>query len=162
MTQEVNTSVQESVTINSISVYGNRRKPLDCSRPIITDQSHKEMVDINNIMENYVKTGQLPNYSGSPLLYVDDTQTPSFEESHEVLAFARKRFDMLPTALKNELSNDYRKLEPWIQTNPDRAVNLGLLTIREKEKPSEIAALTDALNKNLLKNPPKEGGGAKD
>lgn len=152
--------------INSIPTYKLRRKspPLDCDRPILTEQTHKELTDINNIMENYVKTGMLPNYSGSPLLYIDETNQPTFEQAHDSIAYARHRFDQLPTSLKNELQNDYRKLEAWL-TNPDnqdRAIKMGLLHLEEKPKPSELQQLTEALNKNLLKNPPKEGGGAKD
>lgn len=88
-------------------------------------------------MSNYVTTGMLPNYSGSPLLYVDDVNKPSFEETHDVITYARQRFDTLPTSLKNELGNDYRKFDSWI-SNPDnahRAEKLGLLHIRKPQLP---------------------------
>lgn len=114
-----------------------RRVSIDCSSPQLTDQSFKDMTDINNIMEQYVKTGLLPNYSSTPLLYIDDTMKPSFEEAHAGITYARQRFDLLPTALKQELNNDYRKFQSWIE-NPDnahRAEQFGLISIHKPQSP---------------------------
>lgn len=96
------------------------------------------MTDINIIMETYVKTGMLPNYSSTPLLYVDEVNKPSFEEVHNTVAKARQHFDTLPTALKNELGNDYRMFEPWLSNpeNAQRAEKLGLISIH-KPKPTQ-------------------------
>lgn len=112
-----------------------RSIPIDCSRPRLTDQSQKSMTDINIIMETYARTGMLPNNTTFPLQYIDDTNRPTFEQSHDVITIARQRFEALPTALKNELHNDYRKLESWLQ-NPDnaqRAEKWGLISIHKPE-----------------------------
>lgn len=114
-----------------------KRPQVNCDRPIRTDQSQQPMTDINQIMENYVKTGMLPNYSSTPLLYIDDVNKPTFEEVHSSIQQARQLFDRLPTQLKSELGNDYRKLESWI-ANPDnllRAEKYGLVSIHKPQSP---------------------------
>lgn len=154
----MNTQDQEHVdTITLTNGIIRRRVKINCSRPILTEQQHKEMVDINNIMENYVKNGTLPNYTGRPLLYVDDTNQPTFEEAHDVIAFAKKRFSQLPQNLKNELNNDYRKLETWL-TDPDnqaRAIKMGLLQPHKPKKTPEKVETPESPNqpKQEVKEP---------
>lgn len=109
-------------------------KKFDCSSPKLTDQSQSPMTDINRIMEQYARTGMLPSNNKSPLTYVNDVDRPSFESAHQSHQNAKYLFDSLPQALKNELSNDYKMLEPWLsnpKNHPD-AIRYGLLVPKQK------------------------------
>ena len=50
---------------------------IDCSEPKLTDQSYKNMCDINVIMANYAKTGVFGHVNTSDPRYVDNTTIPN-------------------------------------------------------------------------------------
>lgn len=90
---------------------------LNCNEPSLTDQSMKEVSNINTIMKNYEKTGMLPQMSKKVARYIDNTGVPSLTEASEALAQARELFMELPSQVRKEMDNDPTKLVEFIQ-NP--------------------------------------------
>ena len=59
---------------------------IDCSEPKLTDQSYKNMCDINVIMANYAKTGVFGHINNNEPRYVDNTTVPNLEEAYAILS----------------------------------------------------------------------------
>lgn len=133
--------------MTSLADYSLRRsRPiLNCSEPIITDQSQTPMTEMNNIILQYTRTGMLPNLSNHQMAYVDDTTAPDFMSAHNQMVFAKEQFQKLPLSLRNELNHDYRQFESWLSNpdNLDRAEKLGLITKRKPVKSPTIKADTN-------------------
>ncbi|ETN78179.1 hypothetical protein NECAME_18238 [Necator americanus] len=123
------------------------RPIINCDEPKITDQSDTPMTEINNIMKQYVQTGMLPGTSNHEMHFANDYERP---EDYQILNAHRnavENFELLPLKLRNELNNDYRNFETWINDpdNTERAIKLGLLV--KKNSPSTLeAATTTKLN----------------
>lgn len=120
-------------SLNSATL--RRRAPLvGSSRPKLTDQSAKESTMIQNIVKNYLKTGQLPQSTNHQYAYVDDVNRPTFEEMHTIKQNANQLFQNLPSELRNEIQNDPNKLETWLSNpkNLDDAEKYGLIKKRQK------------------------------
>lgn len=83
-----------------------------------TDQSDKNMTDINVIMKNYLKTGVLPNFKQKVAQYIDTTQIPSYMEAHEQITRANELFRALPSEVRKLMNNDPSQLEQVIK-NPN-------------------------------------------
>ena len=69
---------------------------IDCSSPILTDQSYKNACDINIIMANYAKTGLLPTFREQNPIYIDNTTIPNLMEAFEISNRAIEMFNDLP------------------------------------------------------------------
>ena len=116
------------------------RGAFDFSKPVKTDQSAKNMSDINNIMEIYSKTGVLPQTKQKIAQYIDNTEIPSLMEAHEQIAHAKQLFMELPARLRKQMDNDPRQLETFI-TDPENTEVLtkyGLLEKKIKEKHDKV------------------------
>lgn len=106
--------------------------------PSLTDQSDKNMVDINNIMSNYSKTGLLPQFKEKVAQYIDATQIPSYMEAQAQISKANQLFSQLPAEVRKLMMNDPSKLEEVIQ-NPeytDILIKHGVLEKKEEAQAS--------------------------
>lgn len=122
---------------------------IDCSSPIITDQSSLHLADINNIMEQYVKTGMLPNQTSQSPQFIDNTQIPNLEKAFEITRNALSMFNGLPAFIRNMMNNEPQNLESFI-TNPENETLLlkyGMIT-----NPVEKTA-TQQKNTEVIENP---------
>lgn len=122
---------------------------IDCSEPKLTDQSYKNMCDINVIMANYAKTGVFGHINNNEPRYVDNTTVPNLEEAYAIVTRAENLFYELPADIRKLMDNDPSQLEAFIQNpqNADILLKNGVIVKREDPKPTEIQELT-----NLLKN----------
>lgn len=112
-----------------------KRVPIDCSSPLITDQSFKAACDINNIMKLYEKTGMLPQQNTIPPRFIDNTQIPSLEEAFNVVKRAYDSFNDLPPAVRKLMDNDPSQMENFISdhNNADLCVKYGLLNLKPQQ-----------------------------
>lgn len=123
----------------SFRVPNHKRVQIDCSQPVLTDQSAKKMCDINNIIMQYQKTGLLPHLSDQVGRYVDNTLAIPLEEAYERLSDAKHLFYQLPAQVRKLMDNDPAQLESYIQ-NPDNhsiLVKYGVLELRTPPKKDE-------------------------
>lgn len=95
-----------------------KRLKIDCSSPVVTDQSAKKMCDINNIMEQYRKTGLFPHVSKQVATYKDNTVIVPLEQAYEMLNEAKTLFYQLPAQVRKLMDNDPTKLNEFL-SDPD-------------------------------------------
>lgn len=123
---------------------GTLRVQQKCSGISKTDQSDKNMCDINSIMKNYVKSGILPNFKEKVAQYIDTTQIPSYIDAHKQITRANKLFEDLPSEIRKLMDNNPANLEKVIQ-NPlykEKLLEYGIL-----EEKSEDSSYQDAIKK---------------
>jgi len=93
---------------------------VDCSSPLITDQSQKNECDINVIMKNYANTGMLSHTSTKTPKYIDNTTIPNLEKAYDIVYRAEEAFFDLPPDIRRLMDNDPSQLENFI-SNPNNA-----------------------------------------
>lgn len=106
----------------------------------MTDQSDKNMVNINTIMANYAKTGILPQFPEKIEQYLDVTQIPSYMEAQEQIAEARDLFMQLPATIRKDMNNNPQNLESYLtdERNKEKLIKYGILKKKvEPEKPAD-------------------------
>lgn len=103
------------------------------------DQSFKNSCDINIIMEQYAKTGLLPQTTQIPPSFIDCTQVPSLETAFDIVNSAVNAFYELPPIIRKAMDNDPSKLENFIADakNRDLLIQHGVLITQEPPKPTE-------------------------
>lgn len=125
--------------------YKHPRGQVSFSLPSRTKQSDLESCDINNILNKYVKTGELaPNLRGSPM-FGDFSSAGDFKESLELVMFAREQFAALPSKIRDRFQNSPESFLAFCDDpkNLDEMVDMGLATRRE-EKPKETKGTASA------------------
>lgn len=113
---------------------------LDCSSPLITDQSYKNACDINVIMANYVKTGMLSHTTTITPKYLDCTEVPSLERAYELIYAAEDAFAALPPDVRKLMDNNPSNLELFIQNpvNADILERNGLILKKEPKQTDPV------------------------
>jgi hypothetical protein len=140
-------SIEEKISKQKKFIITNhselrRRVSLDCSKPVLTDQSQKAMTDINNIMLAYSKTGLLPSQTQKLAYYIDNTEIPSLEEAHKLISDAKNMFYELPAQVRKLMDNDPTKLVSFIndEENKDILIKYGILEPKQDlNKPEKTA-----------------------
>lgn len=109
---------------------------IDCSSPILTDQSDAQLCDVNYIMTQYVKTGLLPENLNMNSRFMDNTTVPTLEEAFDIVKSANNAFYNLPAQIRRQMDNDPAQLENFILNpdNEDTLVKYGLITRENKEQ----------------------------
>lgn len=89
--------------------------------PILTEQSHKAEVDINNIIKRHgtdliakVAAMQSQNYTFDELPHND------FQEAMNIVVRAQGKFDALPSQVRKQFNNSPAEFLDFVQ-NPDNA-----------------------------------------
>ena len=96
----------------------------------LTEQHHKDDCDLNVIVKNYVRTGQLPTNQSGPGVFGDFSGSPEdYAEAVRMLDEARAAFAALPANVRKRFNNDPQQLLAFLD-NPDNraeAEKLGLV-----------------------------------
>lgn len=108
-----------------------------------TDQSFAAEADINNIMKNYGRTGQLP-VKRNPGIYGDLTSLSDLSTAMETVQHASELFEQIPAATRALFQNDPRNLIPWLQdpNNSEKAIELGLKKPEKKSSTIPTETIT--------------------
>lgn len=102
----------------------------ECTDPSRTHQSFKQECDINNVLNRYNKTGQLPQLIKENPQYGDFSQMEEFQESLNTVQKAHEQFELLPARTRERFMNDPARFLAFA-TNPANMremVQLGLAT----------------------------------
>lgn len=130
---------------------------IDCSSPIITDQSYKNECDINLIMANYAKTGLLSHVTTIQPKYVDNSIIPNLETAFDIVNAAEESFYSLPPDIRRLMDNDPSQLEIFISDPKNQRIltENGILI----EKPTNTTQKESDKKVENLKNsdPPPAG-----
>lgn len=100
--------------------------------PSLTVQGERDNTDVHNILNRFVRTGDLGYFGlGKPAqpFYGDFSETPDFQQSMELNARASEYFDQLPSKIRKQFDNDFRKMINFIgnDANHEVALEMGLL-----------------------------------
>lgn len=98
-----------------------------------TEQHFKKECDINEIIRNFVRTGINSHPANGKPQFGDFTAFPDFREAQEMLVDATRKFEALPSRLRDRFGNDPRNLVSFVmdESNRDEAVKLGLAVRKE-------------------------------
>ncbi|AXH76619.1 MAG: internal scaffolding protein [Microviridae sp.] len=111
--------------------------------PRMTKQSHLEECDINAIMKQYQRTGQIRHVAANAERgqYVDLPGDIDFQESLNTVARAQEAFATLPSKVRDRFGNDPTQFLAFMAdpANQDEAIKLGLAT-RKPDAPAPGAS----------------------
>lgn len=124
----------------------------ECKEPSLAQQSFKDEVDINHLLEKFKVTGQMPQGIRLPQ-YGDFTGVSDYKSAMNALLTARDAFMQLPAQMRSEFGNDPQKFLEYCSdpANAEDLVKRGLAV-----RPAETAV--DAIN-NLAKQLAPSGAG---
>lgn len=119
-----------------------RRVVVDCSEDeVIVEQSHKDEVNINNIIKRHgidlvAKTNNLRSSDYT----FDDIPGNDFQEAMLKVIKAQDTFMTIPSAIRKKFNNNPAEFLDFVQNpeNMDEMVNLGLATRKAPEQPIEV------------------------
>lgn len=126
----------ETIKKHSFFAPERRRHQVDCSSPIITDQSDAQSTDINYIMEQFQKTGQFTHVTKALPKYQDNTLAIPLEQAQDMLNEAKTLFMQLPAQLRSIMQNDPTKLHDFISNpeNTDLLIKYKLIKLTDESK----------------------------
>ena len=103
---------------------------LDFIEPTMTQQHFKKECDINTIIDNFTRTGELPQVYGAE--FADYSDGFDYQTSMNFLIRAQEMFDDLPAKIRKEFNNNPAELLTFMDNpeNYDRGVELGLFEKR--------------------------------
>ncbi len=115
---------------------GSRRVQLQCDEPTVTEQAHKNHVDINTIVKKYQKTGELPGASGSGT-YGDFDLAEDFHDAQNRLIAADEIFMNVPSDIRKRFGNDAGQFLEFVNDpeNLVEAQEMGLVPKPKKSVP---------------------------
>lgn len=95
------------------------QKAVENGEEILTEQSHKEEVDINNIISRHgVELIQKTALLASKEFQFDDVTGNDFQEAMYKVAKAQQTFDSMPSQIRNKFQNNPAVFLDYVQ-NPD-------------------------------------------
>lgn len=112
----------------------------------LTEQNHKDMCDVNNIIARYDRTGLLNHVNEGLAMYGDYTTVNEFQESLNFVMRAQAMFDGLPSDVRKMFGNNPGTFFEYV-TNPEneeKCVQMGLIAGAElpiaepQEQPKEV------------------------
>lgn len=109
---------------------------LTCLDPSLTDQSQKDDVDINNIMQKFGITGHIPE-TAQNASYGDFTQAVDYHTAMNQIIAAQSDFMQLPADIRKEFNNDPSEIIEFLNNpeNRDKAIEMGLVNGKIEAKP---------------------------
>lgn len=112
----------------------SKKSGLHCKDKSLTDQSFKESVDINTLVERFGITGQMPQVLNLPK-YGDFTGVFDFQTAMNSVRTAEEGFMELPAKIRARFHNNPQELLQFIENEENRpeAIKLGLITDKPKE-----------------------------
>lgn len=116
---------------------------LTFTQPSMAKQSFKEEADINNIVNQYLKTGVLPEGQRQPL-FGDFSTGNDFQEAMLAIQEAQEDFAALPSAIRERFKNNPAEILAFMSDpeNEAEARELGLIPQKEQPAPVETPVET--------------------
>lgn len=113
-----------------------------CPEPSLAQQSFKDEVDINYLLEKFKVTGQMPQGLRLPT-YGDFSGVNDYQTAMNALITARDAFMQLPAQMRSEFGNDPQKFLEYCSdpNNLDDMVKRGLAVIPPETTVDAIKSL---------------------
>ena len=108
--------------------FFNYRNQTIVDETLMTKQSHKDECDVNLIIRDFTKNGNVPITSGRVAGYYD-ASSMSFQDAMNFINNAQREFEDLPSAIRKRFGNDPDQFVQFIgdPDNRDEAIKLGLI-----------------------------------
>lgn len=113
--------------------------------PSKTDQSFAQECDVNNIMQKYIRTGQITHVARRAGVYADVSGITDLMGAFSAVERASDAFMTLPASLREKLQNDPANFVSYLQdpANREEAIEYGLFE-RTDDKPSSVTGVKPA------------------
>lgn len=118
--------------------HQEKRRPVRFSKPSRAIQSAKESCDINFIVRQYRRTGNVAHLSRSVPKFMDVSEVGDFRSMLDQVHAVREYFQDLPSKVRAHFDNDPVKFMDAV-SDPTRVGELAALRIKPVEKPAEVA-----------------------
>lgn len=124
-----------------MKTYRNGLTSLDCDTPgggpVMTKQDGKDAADINKILANFKRTGELGNLTTKEPQYGDFSNALEYDQALELVRRTQEAFATWPSELRDAAANDPLMALNMLADEGGRAVleNLGL-KVNPKEENS--------------------------
>jgi len=115
----------------------HKRVTADVGTRSRTKQSHKDECDINNILNQYKRTGIITHVQNARASYEDLPSEVDFQQSLNVIMEAEAAFDALPAKVRDSFNNDPGEFLAAFQDDSRRAQleEFGLVGARPEPAP---------------------------
>lgn len=134
--------VKNRVSISFLDENGDQAQGL-------TEQSHKNMCGIENIIRQYDKTGLITHVNNAVANYGDFTEVNEYRESLDLVREADEAFLGLPSEIRKKFDYDPGQFFEFA-TNPENKDELVALGLAEKPieiTPTEVKIVADTTTK---------------
>ncbi len=130
--------------IKIIGPFGRKRVRKSCGKKSMTEQSHRDACDVNNVMRQYGQTGVLPQGSARMGEFIDCSTVDDYKASVDLVMETSAMFSDLPAELRARFANNPIELLAFVADpeNTDEAIELGLC--EPVEVPIGIEPVDDA------------------
>lgn len=128
-------------------------------KPSLTVQSERDETDVHNILDRYVRTGDLGYFGHGPAskpFYGDFSEAPDFATAMNMQKDAAEYFATLPSKIRLQFGNDYREMVKFLgdPRNDDQARELGLLEKLPEQLEQGLYQIKDTVqNEPSIKDP---------
>lgn len=142
MSKKQNTEQQQQLNLTGqFQIQPKTQTGKTFTEPSLTEQHHKESVDIHNIMLQHKKTGILNHTAQYQGEYSNMIDAPTFEQAQRLIADANSMFETVPSHIRADFDNDPGKFLGFMQNpeNREKIEAFGLDTTHLPELAPESA-----------------------
>jgi len=132
---------------------GSRRVQTINTIPSKTDQQYGDETDVNQIVEKYMRTGELSHTRNQQGVYADTSEIPDLLGATLIVQEANEKFAELPADVREKFQNNPINMMDYLaqEKNRSEAEELGLINRRPKteqnDKPNDDIAQNIAAKK---------------
>lgn len=122
-------------------------------------QHHAEACDMKQILNNFMRTGEVP-LSSNKMQFIDATEATSYDESLQIVLDAQDTFAELPSKVRKKFNNDPRELLLFMDdpSNLEEARELGLAEPEPIPEPRYVGEPVHSLEINAGSPEGEQGG----
>lgn len=129
----------------SVNPHPRRQVLLNCRKKTgKTKQEFRDEADINTVVENFQRTGQLGNVSPMQPTYGDFSAVVSYHEALNLMNESDQLFQELPAKVRDKFQNDPEKLVDFVRdpANRKEAEEIGLIATNPSPAPTPTPSAT--------------------
>ncbi len=114
-----------------------------------TKQEFTALVDINNIVARYRRTGQLDHINENTPQFGDVSNLPNFQNALQIVINAKTHFASLPSKIRTRFDNNAERMLEFLDNpeNREEAEKLGM--VKKKNEPTKETKPAETPKKEL-------------